>query len=327
MPADQTEEMVEFVIEGEEEKKSTTQTSDEDLDHSEDHDPGVGEHTGDGESPDGSDDDEGEGEGESEGEDDDREAIRERRRQERQDRKQRAREREERLRQELSIRDSQLAEMRQRLDLIERRNTGGDIARLQEAKVKLNQAYNYYKDQIRTGTEAQNGAAVAEATEKLSQVREKLVQVEQYERAIKSQSQAPQPMDPQVQNNARKWTQEHPWYDPTGTDSDSRIVLTIDQTLAEEGFDPRSQDYWNELSKRVKKYLPHRASRDNITRKPRSVVTGSGRDSPPGKKVFRLSSERVKAIKDMGIWDDPVARNKMIKQYQEYDRTHGDEGA
>ena len=258
----------------------------------------------------------------------DREAIRERRRQERQDRKNRAKERTDTLRRELAARDSVINEMREKLEVIERRNAGGEIAQLAQAKEKAEQAYRYYKDQIRVGTESANGEAVAEATEKLMQVRSRMEQLNNIEKAYSQRKAQPQPLDPRVANNAKTWTQANAWYDPQGRDQDSRVVLMLDQTLAEEGWNPLTAEYWEELGSRVKKYLPHRANRDNITHtsKQKSVVAGSGRETAPSSgTTFRLSAERVKALKDAGKWDDPAERNKMIKQYRDYDRNN--EGA
>ena len=262
--------------------------------------------------------------------DEDREAIRERRRKERQERKARTKERADSLKRELSARDAVINEMREKLAIIERRNAGGEIAQLVQAREKAVQAYDYYKDQIRAGTEAGNGTAVAEATEQLMQVRSRIEQLASIERSVKQRGAQPPPLDQRVANNAREWTSNNNWYDPQGKDQDSRVVLMLDQTLAEEGWDPLTKEYWDELGSRVKKYLPHRANRDIITAdgstKPKSVVAGSGRESSPrSTPTFRLSAERVKALKDAGKWDDPVERNKMIKQYRDYDRNN--EGA
>ena len=52
------------------------------------------------------------------------------------------------------------------------------------------------------------------------------------------------------------------------------------------------------------------------------MVTSSGRESAPSARPneFRLSPDRVKAIKEAGRWDDPTERSKMIRKYAEYDR-------
>jgi hypothetical protein len=117
------------------------------------------------------------------------------------------------------------------------------------------------------------------------------------------------------------------WYDPNGKDTDSKIAVKVDEELVEEGWDPTSEDYWDELDTRLQRYLPHRYGKQQsqgTTRRPRSVV-GSGRESSPASRPgeFRLSSERVKAIKDAGKWEDQTERQKMIRRYAEYDRSLG----
>jgi hypothetical protein len=51
-------------------------------------------------------------------------------------------------------------------------------------------------------------------------------------------------------------------------------------------------------------------------------MTGSGRESAPSGRgnEFRLSPDRVAAIKEMGAWDNLELRSKMIKSYAKYDR-------
>lgn len=268
----------------------------------------------------GDDDDSGEDTG---GTDDEREAIRERRRKERQHRKQAQREREETLRRELQARDSIINELRTKVEGIERRGTSSELAQLDTAKKQTAQAYNYFKDQIRVATEAGNGAAVADATEKMLQAQQHFNQLQGYEQAYRQRQSQPQPLDPRLVNQAQKWMESNKWYNPAGQDQDSRIALTLDQQLAQEGWDPTTPQYWQELDSRVKKYLPHRANSGKISgTKPRSTVSGSGRDAGPrtSDKSYRLSAERVKALKDAGIWEDPKQRAEAVKRFREYDK-------
>ncbi len=256
-------------------------------------------------------------------EDDEREAIRARRREERRHKKEAQRDREESLRRELASRDAIINELRARQDAFERRNVGNDLAQLENTKRQIAQAYNYYKDQIRVATESGNGAVVADATEKMLQAQRKFDEVTQYEEAMKRQQAAPQPLDPRLTSNAQKWMNANKWYNATGSDQDSRVVLTLDNQLAAEGWDPTTEAYWDELSARVKKYLPHRAAGAKITAqsKPKVVVAGSGRESVGSKKgTYRLSPERVAALKEAGIWDDPAQRADAVKRFREYDK-------
>lgn len=255
--------------------------------------------------------------------DDEREAIRERRRKERQHRKQAQREREETLRRELQARDSIINELRAKVEGIERRGTSSELAQIENAKKQTAQEYAYFKDQIRVATEAGNGAAVADATEKMLQAQQRFNQLQGYEQTYRQRQAQPQPLDPRLVNHAQKWMESNKWYNPAGQDQDSRIALTLDQQLAQEGWDPTTPQYWQELDSRVKKYLPHRANSGKISgTKPRSTVSGSGRDAGPrtSDKSYRLSAERVKALKDAGIWDDPKQRAEAVKRFREYDK-------
>ena len=118
------------------------------------------------------------------------------------------------------------------------------------------------------------------------------------------------------------------WYDPNGRDMDSQIASKVDEALTKEGWDPTSAEYWEELDNRLTKYLPHRYNSGNderpSSRKPRTVVTGSGRESAPsrGGSEFVLSPDRVRAIKEAGRWDNLEERKKMIRKYMEYDRSN-----
>lgn len=254
---------------------------------------------------------------------DEREAIRERRREERRHRKQAQKEREDTLRRELAARDAVINEMRSKLDVIERRNSGSELAQLENGKKQAAQAYQFFKDQIRIAGEAGNHAAVADATEKMIQSQRRFDELSRVEQVFRQRQAAPQPLDPRLTNNAQEWMSKNKWYDPAARDPDSRITMTIDQQLAEEGWDPTTKEYWQELDSRVKKYLPHRANNAKInSTKPKSVVTGGGREASGTNSgaTYKLSSERVQALKDAGLWDDPKARAEAIKRFREYDK-------
>ena len=271
-------------------------------------------------------DDSGDNDSDSSDDDDaenEREAIRERRRQERKHRKEAQREREDTLRRELAARDAVINELREKMDTFERRNNGSELAQIENAKKQSAQAYQFFKDQIRVAGEAGNHAAVADATEKMIQAQRRFDELNNVERAYKQRQSAPQPLDPRLANHAQEWMSKNKWYDPSAKDQDSEIAMRIDQRLAQEGWDPTTKEYWEELDSRVKKYLPHRANSGKVSSvKPKSVVTGGSRESSGATQqaTYKLSSERVKALKDAGIWDDPKQRAEAIKRFKEYDK-------
>jgi hypothetical protein len=54
--------------------------------------------------------------------------------------------------------------------------------------------------------------------------------------------------------------------------------------------------------------------------RPPSIGGGAG-DANGSTTTFRLNSDRVEAMKQAGMWNDPVKRKSMIKRYIEQDRT------
>jgi hypothetical protein len=175
--------------------------------------------------------------------------------------------------------------------------------------------------------------------DKLKETHSKLVNVRQsLSRKSEGESSEPQ-VDPKLVHHASTWMRQHRWYDPQGSDKDSRVVAAIDNSLVEEGYDPRSAEYWDELSERVRRRLPHRfedrrrgrddddddsdededrSSKRNGKAGPR-FSTG-GRERPLRKNEVYVSPERKQAMIDAGVWDDKVLRNKYLKKYAEWDR-------
>lgn len=313
MAADK-EELMEYEIEGEEKEPAGAV---EDQDEGDDH-----------EDTDASDTDTSDGSSDGEGEnDEEREAIRARRREERHRKRDAARERENQAKREKEMLRKENEELAQRLAVLERRAQGSEFAQLDNAIEQTTRAVGYLKEQIKLATEAGDGATVADATEKLYQANrhaEHLANVKRNAVQQTRQTETHSPIDPMLRRNAESWMERHSWYDPSGTDPDSRVALTVDQSMAEEGWDPRQPEYWSELDSRLRRYLPHRYVRQQTTqRRTTSPVTSSGREGANGQSggTFKLSADRVNAIKEAGAWDDPVRRDAMIKRYRDYDKS------
>lgn len=263
--------------------------------------------------------------GDTEDDENEREAIRARRREERKHKKEAIREREATMRRELAARDAIINEMRERLNAVERRNQGSEVAQIDNAIQDSANAYNYWKQQIAIGTQTMDGNVVAEATEKMLLAQRKFEELNRVRNGYQQRQQQPTPLDPRLAQHAKGWMEKNKWYNPAGTDIDSKVALAIDTALAEEGWNPTTPQYWEELDSRVKKYLPHRAAQPARATRTNSPVAGSGRDSAPAKSsgTYKLAPERVQAIKDAGMWNDPAKRDAMIKSYQDYDRANG----
>lgn len=258
-----------------------------------------------------------------EDEPDDTEAIRAARREKRKAKKlyHKEQQREKDARYNQLVRQNQ--ELLQRLQAVEQRTHGSELARIDKAIEDQTLKIQYAKMKIAEATQAQDGEAMSNAQDMLYEARRMAEHLEN----VKKQASAPQPKqaiapDRDVQRQAAKWMERHSWYDPGGQDEDSQIALLVDKRLAAEGWSPADPDYWTELDNRLYKRLPHRYNQpedeEHVTKRPRSAVIGSGREtaaSSGGRNTFTLSSEQVKAIKDAGWWDDPDKKAKMIRRY------------
>lgn len=226
----------------------------------------------------------------------------------------------------LTLLERQNQELLERLSVLEKKSHGSDIARLNKAIEDQETRITFAKQKIAEATASGNGEMLTAAQEMwfearrqyeaLDALKKKVVQP-QKQRTI----QAP---DPVLKKYADAWVSNNSWYDPNGKDPDSKVALAIDQAMGEEGWNPRTPEYWEELDNRLQKYLPHRYTEvadekpSRTPSRPRNVMTGSSREnatSSGGRNTFTLSPEQVRAMKDAGMWDDPDKRAKMIRRY------------
>lgn len=285
------------------------------------------------------DDDEGGGQqsnlpqnNEPQDDDPEREAIRAARREERRLKKQLHKEKVRESNHLISALKKQNTELAERIAQLEKKTSGAELARVDKAIDDAGVQVEFAKMKMKEAVTQQDGDALVQAQEMLYEAQRKLESLNTLkENATKQMSQMPKPNielpDPTVQKMAADWMRRNSWYDPQGKDLDSEIAQRIDRKLTEEGFDPTSEEYWEELDERLQKYLPHRSSqgyndRNRNQKPPRSVVTSSGRESSGGSRPneFRLTPDRVAAIKEAGMWDNIEQRNKMIRKFAEWDR-------
>lgn len=223
-------------------------------------------------------------------------------------------------------------EFKRRLSNVERETKNSQISRIdkniEDSQVRL----EYAKMKLKEAAENSDGDAMVDAQTLWREAENQLVQLQNMKQRA-SQEVQEQPRhelpDPTVQRNAADWMKRNSWYSPDANDSDSRIAKKVDELLVTEGWNPSDPDYWDELDSRLQKSLPHRynqSSDDNpVVRKPRNVVGSSGREASAAfggnnRSQFMLSPERVKAMKEIGAWDNPERKKKMIAEFIKFDR-------
>ena len=256
--------------------------------------------------------------------DEDREEIRARRRQERKSRGQRNRERVETLERTLQAITEQNRVLQQQVSAIQDVNAGSQLAQVDTAISQAHQAAEHFKSVIAQAATRGDGKAIADATEYMIAARTRAQQLSEFKANATRAMNAPKPLDTRLVSKSQQFLGKNSWYGgPTSADPDSKVLTALDNSLTAEGWDPTTDDYWNELEKRKEKYLPHRAPKSaGRSVAARSPVSGGSTQSVSGGEAFVLSKERVAAIKAAGMWEDTAARAKMIKTYRDYDKSN-----
>lgn len=232
----------------------------------------------------------------------------------------------ERSQQELAYLREQNAELMRRMAAVEgntlTQNAAGVQQQLQQALAEARQAEQIMARAIEAG----NGEDAATALRIRDEAKERATQLSAYKDRVEAaakEATAPR-TDPRVTNYAQQWLSANSWYDPQGRDEDSAITKAIDNALAREGWNPASEEYWHELTRRVANRIGDGEADEAPARtaKRKAPPTGSGREyAPPStKNEVVVTPERKQAMLDAGVWDDPVARKRYLKAYQDYDR-------
>jgi len=227
-------------------------------------------------------------------------------------------------------------EFKRRLSNVERETKNSQIARidkhLEDQKVRL----EYAKMKLSEAVQAGDGDAMVQAQTMWNEAQAAVGEFSRArnaaEREARGAGQSAPVVDPTVQRNAADWMRRNNWYRPDTSDRDSQIAKKVDELLVTEGMNPSDPDYWDELDNRLQKALPHRYNGNNdsnsAVRKPRNVVGSSGREASAAfggnnRSQFVLSPERVKAMKEVGAWDNPTRKKAMIENFIKYDRQNG----
>ena len=141
-----------------------------------------------------------------------------------------------------------------------------------------------------------------------AQYQEQLVQ---HQAAQAAQTpQAPARADPK----AEEWAAKNSWFGEN--DAMTFAAFGIHKTLIEEeGFDTDSDEYYNEIDKRLREAFPHKLNAGEMVtveqgRRPSQTVASAVRSSNSGRKTVRLTPSEVAIANKLGVPLDEYAKYK-----------------
>jgi hypothetical protein len=277
---------------------------------------------------------------------DEREKLRAKRREEKKRRREAARERENALKGENAALHQTVNELANRLQQVEQRTTSIDVSKLDADLRDAAYALQSWQAVLEKAVENADGPGVREAMDNIRKAEQHGQRLYQARQAVDHQAaQAAQrgrpAVDPEIMSRVDRWRAKHGWYNPAQPNRDTRIALAVDADVANDGYKPNTDEFWSELDRRLREVLPTRyedldddddapapatgrggspaAPAARNRRVPASGGGGNGSAASPG---FKLSAERVNAMKDAGVWNDQVKRDKMIRTFMQYDKAN-----
>ena len=121
---------------------------------------------------------------------------------------------------------------------------------------------------------------------------------------------------PEADPDAEAWASRNTWFG-----QDRAMTFTafeIHKDLVEkEGFDPKSDEYYAEVDKRIKIDFPHKFGKTNTetTTKPVQTVASAQRSVKPGRKTVKLTPSQVAIAKKLGVpLEDYAKQLKLTKE-------------
>jgi hypothetical protein len=123
---------------------------------------------------------------------------------------------------------------------------------------------------------------------------------------------------PSVDPKAEDWASRNNWFG-----SDSAMTYTAfdmhKKLVNEEGYDPKSDEYYAEIDKRIRLEFPHKfATKDIVSTeraKPAQTVASANRPSQSGrKKTVKLTPSQVAIAKRLGVPLEEYAKQLITKE-------------
>ena len=184
---------------------------------------------------------------------------------------------------------------------------------LKEFEARVDAQREQVKIKLKSAIEANDPNQIMEANDELTQlaVQKEKAKLQMADRVLRSKQsedqrqveaqqakvQAETPVIPQPSEKAKKWVQKNTWF------TDDRIManaaITIHDDLVGSGIEVESDEYYNEIDKRMRNNFPHKFVVQE-QRKPVQTVASAGRKQQ-GRRTVRLTKSQVAIAKKLGV--------------------------
>ena len=231
--------------------------------------------------------------------------------------------REAERREDAAIQYAQALENKRKLDQERFQKVDADYSKKVEEHVKT--GMESAQKSLAQAIEAGDAAAQVEANKRIAElafenakIQQRVVQDEkpaQLSDGGKLPERTPQSL-PEADPMAEDWAAKNRWF---GTNRAMTFTaFEIHKDLVEkEGYDPKSNEYYEEIDKRIRVDFPHKFdnSGDIQTTRPVQSVASANRSAKTGRKQMRLTSSQVAIAKKLGVPLEEYAKQlKLTKE-------------
>jgi len=233
--------------------------------------------------------------------------------------------REAERREDAAIQYAQALEKKRQLDQERFQKVDADYSKKVEEHVKT--GMESAQKSLAQAIEAGDAAAQVEANKRIAELAFENAKKQQQQRVVQDEKPAqlsdggklpertPQSL-PEADPMAEDWAAKNRWF---GTNRAMTFTaFEIHKDLVEkEGYDPKSNEYYEEIDKRIRVDFPNKFdnSGDIQTTRPVQSVASANRSAKTGRKQMRLTSSQVAIAKKLGVPLEEYAKQlKLTKE-------------
>ena len=242
---------------------------------------------------------------------------------ERREKERALREREEALK-FAQLREQEIKQLKQRLGV-------GEKAFIEEASRSVKNELATAKDKLKQAYESGDAERITEAQELLTDAKLRADKISRFKPSLQNETesvQTPQQATtpqvnppPQSDPKAEAWRERNTWF---GADEEmTSLALGLHEKLVRSGVDPRSDDYYRQIDKTMRKRFPEAfedeeeeptQTKDEVEKpaprkKPANVVAPVTRSTAP--RQVRLTPTQVAIAKKLGLSNEQYAKELL----------------
>jgi len=200
--------------------------------------------------------------------------------------------------------------LKEKFDTAEKRFEETDTNYLKEYDARIEAERIKVKNDLKSALDAQDSEKIMEANDALTKlaVEKEKISMSLQDKETRKKEEESQPQNIQetqpapVSPRAQKWAEENDWF---GSDRVlTNAAMSIHEELVQQGIDGESDEYYNQINKRMKEYFPQKFAQSSAEETPKAtpvqnVASVSRRQG--GRKSVKLTKSQVVIAKKLGV--------------------------